>query len=298
MEWILFALLALIMFSLSTMIDGLSIKKYLKDPKVYSFYNLFLQGFIGSLIFFFIDINFYNYSFLLVSFITGLLYVYGLLPYMKALEFEEVSRIESLFRLEPIFVLFFSYLVFNLNLNINQFVGFSFLVLGGILISIKKVNGLFRLSRGFWYMMSTNLILAGYFLGTHYLFKNHDFWSSFAFIHLGILLASLTLIIFRDYGRKGIFYFNRFSKFSKLLIIFAALLSFIGLGLRNFAISLSSSALVSSLGGFKSLFVFVLALIISFKAPHILKEETSSRVIILKVISIILFIVGVYFVSL
>lgn len=297
MAWILFALLALFMFAVSSIIDGISIKKYIKSPKTYLFYSTFMQGFIGIFIFFFKDIDFHGFFFLSISFITGLFYVYGLMPYMKSLEFEEVSRIVPLFNLGPIFVLIFSMLILNLKLDFYQYTGFFFLVTGSFLISIKKIKGLFRISKGFWYMMLTNLLLTGFFIGTDYLFKTYDYWSSFFFIQLGILFSSMTLILFKNYGRGGIKNIKNLQGIAKILVISVALISFIGLGLRNVAIGLNSATLVTSLGGFQSLFVLIITLIFSFKLPNILKEEIKKDVILLKIFSILLLIFGIYFVS-
>lgn len=297
MRWLLFALFALFAFAISSLIDGLSIKKYIKNPKIYLFYSVFLQGVIGIFIFFFKEINFYGYFFLLISLVTGFFYVYGLIPYMKSLEFEEVSRIVPLFNLGPVFVLIFSLLVLDLKLSLFQYIGFFFLVTGSFLISLKKVSGFIKISKGFWYMMLTNLLLTGFFIGTDYLFKNYDYWSSFFFIQFGVLFSAMSLLVFKNYGQAGIKRFNYIGNTAKMLVLFAAVISFIGIGVRNVAIRLSSATLVTSLGGFQSLFVFGITLFLSIKLPYILKEETNKEIILLKTISILLLIAGIYFVS-
>ena len=146
-------------------------------------------------------------------------------------------------------------------------------------------------------MMLTNLLLTGFFIGTDYLFKNYDYWSSFFFIQLGVLTSALTLISFKEYGRKGLKEIPNLKLISKSLVILVALFSFIGVGLRNVAIGLSSAALVSSLGGFQSLFIFIITLTVSFKFPKLIKEKTNKKTILLKSLAIILLIAGVYFVS-
>jgi len=60
MEWLIFALFAYLGFAIATIIDGVSIKTYIKNPKTYLFYNTFLQGLVGILIFLFIDYEIYK----------------------------------------------------------------------------------------------------------------------------------------------------------------------------------------------------------------------------------------------
>ncbi|HDZ60384.1 MAG TPA: hypothetical protein ENH46_01630, partial [Candidatus Pacearchaeota archaeon] len=217
MLWVLFALSALLMFAIGSIIDSISIKKYVKSSKMWLFYSTFIQGFIGIFIILFKEVNFYGFFFLIVAFITGLFYVYGLLPYMRSLEFEEVSRIAPLFNLGPVLVLIGSIVILNLRLSSNQYIGFFLLIIGSSIISIKKSKGLLKMSKGLWYMILTNLILAGFFIGTDYLFKNYDYWSSFFFIQMGILFSAMTLIFFKEYGKEGIKNIKNLKLIAKIL---------------------------------------------------------------------------------
>jgi len=295
MEWLFFAFLALFGFSLCTIIDGLAIKKFIKNSKIYLFYSTFIQGAIASIIIFlFFKTSFQGWFFLIICFLTGLFYVYGLLPYMKALEFEEVSRIDPLFNLEPLFVLGLSLIFLNFQLTSIQYLGICLLVIGSFLISMRKSNNSFRLSKGFWYMVLTNLLLAGFFVGTDYLFKNYDYWSAFAYIQLGIVFASLTLIFFKSYGRAGIIQFKGINLHGKLLIFAVGIFSIVSVGLRNMAIKLSHATLVSSLAGFKSIMVLLLVLFISIGHPSFLKEEINRKIVLQKIIAFVFLIVGLY----
>ena len=298
MNWIILTLFSFLMFAISSTIDGVSIKKYIGNSKIYLFYGTLMQGLIGMFVFFFVDVNLnQGIFFLVVAFSTGLFYVYGLLPYMNALKFEEVSRIAPLFQLGPLFVLVLSILFLDINLNGTQYLGFSLLVAGSILISVKRINGLIKISKGFWYMMLTNLLLAGFFIGTDYLFKNYNFWDTFFFIQLGIFISSLTLIFFKEYGIDGIKKFGKISPVGKTLVVSAAIISFAGIGLRNFAIDLKSAALVTSLEGFQVLFVFLITIGMSLKFPQILGEEIDRETLLMKTISIVSLMVGIYFIS-
>lgn len=297
MEWLFYAFLAFFVFALSSILDGLAIKKFIGNPERYLFYSTFIQGLCGAIaIFLLFNTTFHGWFFLFICFITGLFYVYGLLPYMKALKFEEVSRISPLWNLEPIFVLIASIILLNLNLIRTQYIGIAFLILGSFLISTKIEKRVFRLSKGFWYMVLTNLILTGFFVGTEYLFKNYDYWSAFAYIQLGILFASLTLIFFKDYGREGIAKLKSINLWGKIIILSVGVLSIAAVGLRNMAIKLSHAALISSLAGFESIIVLALVLFISIRHPSFLNEEINKKIIIQKVIAIALLIIGLYFV--
>lgn len=297
MEWLFIALLAIFMFSLTSIIDALSIKKYVGDAKTYLFYNMSMQGVFGIILLFFVEVSFYGAGFLFVVFLSGMFRVYGLIPYMKSLEFEEVSRMAPLFNLGPIFVLIFSIPVLGLSLSLNQYLGFALLVFGGFLISTKKIHKRFRITKGFWYMMLTNLLLTGLFVSIDYLFKNYDYWSAFVFMQLGTLMAAITMIPLKDYGQKALKKLPSLGVFAKSLVLIVALISLGGGMLRAFAIKLSSAAIVTSLGGFGSLFTLLIAIFISFKFPKLLKEELKREVIALKAVAIAFLVLGVSFIT-
>jgi uncharacterized membrane protein len=297
MLWLFLALLALFIFAITSTLDGILIKNYIKNPYTYLFYAMLLQGIGGIFIFLFKTVSITNILFLFIAFITGFFYVYGLMHYMKSLEFEEISRVVALFHLGPIFVLLLSLPILRLQLSLYEYVGFSLLVMGGFLISIKKIKGVIRISKGFFLMMLTNLLLTGYFMGADYLFKKYEFWSTFAFIQLGILFFALSLLAFKKYRKDVIIKLEQSDITIKGLIILAAVLSFIALGVRNLAISMKSAALVTSLDGFQSIFTLTITLFLSLKVPQVLKEETKKSVVVLKIIAIVLLIFGIYFIS-
>lgn len=297
MIWLTFIILAMFLFASIGIIQGIAIKKYSISGKKYLFYTMFLQGALGCLTFLFKPVFFHGFFFVSITILAGFFFVYGLLPYMKSIEFEEVSRMNPLFNLGPVFVLILSVLLLNLTLSKFQFLGFIFLVIGGFLISVKKIKGAIKLSKGFWYMVLTNLLLGFYFIATDYLFKNYDYWSSFAFIQLGILISASSLLLFKDFSTGKTKKSDKLKNWAKILIVSDAILSIFAVSMRNVAIKLSSATIVTSLGGIQSLFVLIMTLLISFRFSNILKEELSKETIILKTISIILLIIGIYFIT-
>ncbi len=296
MLWLVLTIFAMFLFALIGVIQGAAIKKFSINGRIYLFYTMFLQGALGCLTFLFKPIFFHGFFFASISILSGFFFVYGLLPYMKSIEFEEVSRMNPLFNLSPIFVLILSLILLNTGLSSSQLIGFVFLLIGGFLISIKKIKGTIKLSRGFWYMVLTNLILGFYFIATDYLFKNYDYWSSFAFVQLGILIAASSLILFRNYSINKTKNTIKLKRIALIFIFTDAVLSIFAVALRNVAIKLSSATIVTSFGGIQSLFVLIITLLVSFKFSAILKEETSKKTIILKMFSIALLILGIYFI--
>jgi drug/metabolite transporter (DMT)-like permease len=175
MLWFVLAITAMFLFALIGVIQGIAIKKYSLNGRKYLLYTMLLQGAISGLVFLFKPVTYYEFSFILLSISGGFFFVYGLLPYMKAVEFEEVSRLNPLFNLGPVFVFVLSIIFLETILSNSNFIGFIFLILGGILISIKKTKGFIKFSKGFWYMILTNLLLGFYFIITDYLFKRYDY---------------------------------------------------------------------------------------------------------------------------
>ena len=107
MEWLIFVILACLFWTSCNLIGKVLLTKYVKNIFVYAIFIGFV-GLLPLLLIPFKSLAIPNTPLLVVSIITGMLYIYALMPYFKALSIEEVSRVIPLWRFTPLFVLIFS----------------------------------------------------------------------------------------------------------------------------------------------------------------------------------------------
>ncbi len=297
MNWLIFAIFAYFLWAIVGIFDGLIIKKYVKKPVVYLFIGTFLTGFLPLLIIPFTGLSVTSSSQLIVALLAGMIFVYGLLPYFKALTFEEISRVMPLWHLSPVFVLLLSTIFLDESLTTPQYFGFSLLVIGGFMISFKKTGKLFKLSKAFWLMLLATFLIAVYYIMTKYVFLNQDFINNFLMVRIGTLCGALSLLLMKDYRREFMFAFFKLKNNVKSLILGDRMLDLVALALVSMAVMTGPVSIISSLEGVQSLFTLFIVIFISIKFPKTLKEEIGGKTLVYKLLAIILMVAGIYFIG-
>ena len=67
---------------------------------------------------------------------------------------------------------------------------------------------------------------------------------------------------------------------------------------NTWALSLGPVALINAIGGIQSIFVFIIAILISIFAPKIIKEELDMKNVVLKIAALVLIVVGLLLLNL
>lgn len=297
MPWLIAAILSYFLFAIVSLTD-----KFLlagpPRPKIYTFY----AGSLGSLIA--LLIPFVGFTFLPIEkaffcLITGAVFVLSLFAIYEGLKRYEASRIvPAIGGVTPIFTFFLAYLISRgrETLPFKAVLALIFLALGSILIARhpnKKTSfGSFGISS------VAALLLAVYFVFAKQVFLMMPFWHGLIWIKIGSLIAAL-FFIFSGEVRAEIFgkkhRENSFNKKTAILFIVNQGFGACAAILQNWAIALAGAAFVSivvALQGVQYFFLLLLAVLLSWKFPEILKEELSKEIIIQKIISILLICVG------
>ena len=295
--WIIFALIAPALWAISNLLDSKLRNFHIKDEFVLSTY----AGFIGLLAFIFVPI--YGFSFpgigiFIVSMIAGILYIYTMIPYFKALALEDASTVIALWLITPVLIPFFARFFLNENLLLFQYVGFILVLLGGLIISIKR-NSLkkIKLSKALFMMLAAGIMLDVYYLLEKYVYQNQPFWNGFLWIRLGSFIGALTILAVPRYRKAFIQMKDKLNFKSFRLILSGELLNLVALVSIGFALSLGSVSLVASLTNFQSLFLLIYVLILSKFFPKLYKENVSKKIIAIKLLAIALLILGLYFIG-
>lgn len=271
------------------------------NPAVYTFYS----GLGGVVIFFtFLILNikfhFLNFSYGIsaLGVISGIFLISGLWPFYKSLSLSEASRVMTLFVGSlPSFTFLIKYFFLGERLGAVQFLAFVFLVLGGILISLKRNdNSRIDFKSSFFTIVSALMIAIGLVLAGE-IFVSQGFLGGFFWISIGYLIASF-LVFFWPGQKNKILSAKTYAGKKNVILFFSdKAFSISGSGIIKFAISLVSVTLVNAFEGLKQFFVLVLASAISFWRPDIIKEELKGAVLWQKIVATILVGFGLLLIS-
>ena len=224
--------------------------------------------------------------------LASTVYTFGTLPYLKAMEIEEVTRINILWNTIPIFNLIIAWFWIGEKISTHEGFAMIFLISGAILASLKSGKQSFKLSKAFWLMMVACILYAGYAVIVRFLSKELPFYSIFFWTTLFNAMLVLICLFYRQVRRDLIVTVRSNSKKFFLLFLVMVVISTLGTLLNQWALSLKSGALVYSFEGFQVLFVFCLALLAAKIFPGFIAESLDKKNLMIKLLAFLVIITG------
>ncbi len=309
--WISFAIAAYFLLALNGIADKFLLSKAVKHPIAYAFYVgitgpltllIIPIGLLGSafnLHFFKFDLafQFLSVNATIIALIGGACFPLALYFSYKAVQQTSISRILPIQGgLVPFFTLLLAFIILRERLLPNQLIAFVFLVIGAVLISLKKKHGEWQ-ALALQNAIISSFLFASSLTLTKYIFELANFGSGLIWTRLGFFLTSVSFLISHK-SRSYIFNAPKeTSTGNKFVYLGARVSGFFAGFLQNYAIAIGSVTLVNALQGTQYAFLLILAIILSVRFPKILKEDISREKIILKIISILLISAGLYFLA-
>jgi hypothetical protein len=303
MTWLIVAISSYLILAAVFLVDKYLLTGSIPNPKVYTFY----VGTLGILVLVFAPfVGFYIPTIpqIILAFSAGAIYIYALFWFYKSLQLFEASRVvPAIGGLTPLFTFALIYL-FSRGREILSFleiIAFIFLILGSVLINLKKEKLINIKSLKF--SVLTAFLLSLSFVLIKYVYLVQPFWNGFIWRSVGGFLMAICFFVFFPEIKKEIF-IKRRKKFPKKTAIIFLTNQTVGAGaaiLQNWAIFLVPLAYVSfinALQGVQYVFLLIFAIILSFKLPKILKEEISREIIFQKVAAILLIGAGLVLIAL
>ena len=305
MSWISFAILGYFCNAVSQLLDKVILtEKHIPKPAVYAFYVAMFSLF--SLVFAPFGITLIPLFYLVIFFLSGGLFVLGLLFFYYAVKAGNVARIAPLVGLvTSVTVLLaggiFPHLFGEFAFTKEILAALVFFVMGGILISYDlplRKNDTFPLSAviaGFLLGISLLLLKYGY---TEISFINGLVWS-----RLGMVAAGLALLLVPVYRREILVHHEpkkmKSKQNIKTLLLFIANKSCAGFAsfLIIYATKEGSVSFVQALNGIQYVFLLFLAIPMSVLFPHIFGEKLSFWDWFQKGVALTLIALGFWFAS-
>lgn len=298
MDWLPFAISAYLVGSSCNLLTKILISRYVTSV----FVNIFVVGLfnlIPLMLIPFVGLAIPSFKVLLAALLSGTLYVLILIPYFKALQIEEASRVVPLWRFTPLFILLFSSGLTGERLDFYQVVAFCLLVVGGVLVSVKKITDIFKPTPAFYLMILSCFLSGLYSCLAKYVYLHLSYFEGFTLMRFSVAFSILLFFICVPRCRVEVTQtLPHLTKRIKGFLLLNGLLEFIALGFYNFAMSLAPVALVSASAGIQAIFVLLFSILLSLKCPDLLHEDTSQAVLTQKGFAIVMIVVGTGMISL
>ena len=288
MSWILFSVLAALIWAIKGILDKFMLANYIKKPIV----PVLILGVFDlaaiALIFLINGFDPLSLQNLALALVGGLASLMIIILYFKAVQIEEISRVIALIYLTPLFVTVLAAVFLGEVFTWDKYAGILLLIAGAVLVSYKL--GKITFGKAFWYLLLASLFFGIYAIITKYLLGFADFWSVFSYTRLSMIICMLPIFFFRykdlletlrERGKMAVF-----SASSSEALNLIALLLFTAAASAGFI------TLVEALTAVEPFFVLLFTVILSMFYPRILKEETGKKIVAIKLLAIILIFSG------
>ena len=160
MFWIFIALLSPLFHGFANILDNYLTNKIFKSVSSLVFLSAFFNFLFLPLIFLIEIPQLPTLEMLPFFILVGLIEVFYLYPYYKALQSEDTSVVSSLFELSKIFIPILAFLFLGEILSIKQYAGIFIIILSSLFLSINRHEKLFKFNKAFFLMAGCSLMLS------------------------------------------------------------------------------------------------------------------------------------------
>ncbi len=287
--WLAFGLLFPLMYAVSNIID-----KLLLETRVRNIYSQALIGGACYLVFSAIVVAFHPLKDLpregvLLALSTGGVLAVSILGYYRSMQVEEITRVVPLLNLSPLFTAMFAYLMIGEGLAPHFYLAIIAMVCGAVLLSVKSLRGMLRLSKAEWTILPTAALWGLMAVLDKVVLGHMSFWNLYAlqFLSYGAIIQFLLLSKRnRDAARALV------KDGTVLFILVSEIFAFFGYMLEMKSISLTNVSFVSSFGVMIPLYVLVISTLLAVYLPKLHKEPHTLRQIAMKAAATLLIIAG------
>ncbi len=311
MSWPFFAFSGPILWAISVHLDKYLVERFFKDSNV-----AIMVLFTALVVVLALPIIWYfeptvldpKPSSIALIVVAGILYMTGMLFYLRALQNEEASVVAPFFQTGPLFGYVLAYAVLGETLSSRQMLGGALIIVGALFVSIRigpshasAAGGAGR-GQGFKTRLAALMVACGFIMALSTLiFKvfalKVEFWTTTFWMFVGEGIFGAVLLLMPSY-RKQFTALLRSNTAALLSINASNELINLGGGLGNrYALLLAPLSLVQAIGSTTTLFVFVFGVVLSVFFPKFGRETLSGRDLVQKGVAAVLVATGVALVT-
>lgn len=231
----------------------------------------------------------------LLLIITGATSAIWIIFYLYSMEVEDVSSVVPWFLTVPIFGYVLGFFFLGERLDPAQQFGSIVVLFGLVLLSIDFSKSIkFKIKKEvILYMFLACLLIAAQGIVFKYITVVENFWVSSFWEYIGLGIAGVLFFVFVPSYRVDFFsMLKRGGGKITLLNLSSEVVGVAGNLLARFALLISPVTIVYLLTSFQPAFVLLFTVIGTYLFPNIVKEDTSAKVLVPKIIAILIMIGG------
>src|SRR3972149_6935093 len=195
MDWVIFSLFSRALWAADNIVDKLLRGRYLPDSLTLTLIAGISALLLSLVIIIFNGLRWIGFGPAALVIFAGAFQIVAVFAFYQAISKEEISRVIPLFQFTPPFVLILSLLFLGEVLTLTHYLAFVLILLGGLLISLQKTKGVFKLRVAFWWMVLSSLIYAIYAVILKSLYVAHPFWDLTVYLGFGGFLPNPLLLL-------------------------------------------------------------------------------------------------------
>jgi drug/metabolite transporter (DMT)-like permease len=295
--WMIFALLAPAFFAVCNIIDKFVLSKSIKNPYIYVILFTSIETCFAFLILLIGKVEF-TYPYFIFGIFCGLAAFIAYVLYSKAMIVEEASRVVPLIYITSLITVILAAIFLNEILVFEKYIGIALLLIGVFMISYEKPKEkIIGFSPALKFMLLFALIYGFVGIFEKFILNYISYWSLVFSISIGSFLGVLSMLLIQKFRSE---FFNTIPKIGiKVFLIVVISEVFYYLGIISFLIAtqIAPVSLTSTLSSIQPFFVLIYTTILSIFAPQIIKEEIGKVMLLRKFISIMLILIGIFFIG-
>lgn len=298
MSWLIYALLAPLIFTIVNFADKLILVKHIPNPNAVPPYigtMAFISGCVLWVITGFPVLPLHD---AVIVIATGVVAMFGTLLYYQTLSTEDTSTVIVLIQIQPVIVLILSFLLLHETITATQFVGFVFILGAAIILSAQHGLGGVQISKSFGKLLIVNFLWSLSVVLFKFVAAGDRFEPYLPYESWGFALGALLIFLFVPSVRNAFRENLRTIPRQALAIIAINETVFLTAKLLTLAaVALGPAALVSVLGGTQVFFGIVAGWILTVLVPGIYKENIVPSELLRKALIAVVLFIGIALIS-
>lgn len=288
-SWLGYALLFPLMYAVSNIID-----KLLLESRVRNIYSQALIGGVCYLIFASGVVLFHPLTGLpagavALALANGGVIALAIIGYYRSMQIEEITRVVPLLNLTPLFTAMLAYLMIGEGLAPHFYLAIIAMTCGAVLISVKSLRGMLRLSKAEGVILITAALWGLTAVLDKIVLGHMSFWNLYSlqfFSYAGVI----SLLALSKSNRSAVLALVRDR--TALFILLSEVFAFSAYIMEMKSMSLTKVSFVSAFGAISPLYVLILSTLLAVYFPKLHKEPHTPRQIAMKAAATILIIAG------
>lgn len=299
MDWIFFALLAPVIYTIVNFVDKYVIEHKVKDGRGMPLYVAVAATVFGTTTWLIAGMPMASARNALLLCLSGAIAMCGFSLYFRAIEFSQASYIIALLQTTPIFVLILSVLLLDEQLVFWQIVGFITVFLAVLGLSASGVGGRVKIDKAFYLILAANALLAISSVIIKFTSGLEGLVPILVYESWGITIGGVILASLFPSMRKAFAKSFKSVGYPVLgIVLMNESFAILAKSLSFYAITLGPVALVSVLGGVQVFYGILFGLVLTLLAPSIFHENIARRELTKKCLLACVLFVGIALIGL